>query len=258
MNFIFKQCLLCCSILFATFSLVAQETYPDTLTYSLGIDVSGARSTGIFSRTSFRVGVHLHLTHGRLEFNNDLSYQFNNTNGLKLLDDWRNVTSLQYHLGGAWNWFPIVLHLYENNIIYRVDRRNQLGVGIGGYPLDKNGYQIRFTTGYFYENETYNGDTFINSELIDPQRINNNVWLHLTTKIPIAKRGSFNIDFWYFQSFKESEDYALSILPKLQMKINEHFSFMVRYDWRFENVFLEPLVDTNDLLLFGLNVKFGN
>jgi len=145
----------------------------------------------------------------------------------------------------------------NNFLIEKAKNALLLGVGIGAYPYDKNGYQIRFTTGYFYENETYNGDTFINSELINPQRINNSVWLHLTTKIPIAKRGSFDIDFWYFQSFKERGDYALSILPKLQMKINRHFSFMIRYDWRFENVYLEPLTDLNDLLLFGLNVKFG-
>jgi len=258
MHSFIKISLLCLAIVVHTCALNAQDSYSDSLAYTLGIDLTGTRSTGILSRTTLRVGGKLHISKSRWELNDDLSYQFNKTNDRTLLDNWLNIASLRYHLGGNWNWFPIALYQYENNLIYRVQNRHRLGLGIGAFPYDKNGYQIRFTTGYFYENETYNGDTFINSELIDPTRKNNSGWFHLTNKIPIAKKGALILDVWYFQSFEEREDFAISILPKLQMKINQHFSFLVRYDWRFENVFLEPLTDFNDLLLFGLNVNFGN
>jgi len=246
------------ALLFSDVPMVAQEMYPDSLTYKIGVDLTGMRNTGVFSRTTLRVGSQVQMKQKRWEFNNELSYFYNKTNDIQLLDNWLDVASLQYHLGGKWNWFPIALYQYETNLIYRVKNRNRFGLGIGAYPIDKNGYQVRFTTGYFFENENYNGDKFVNSELINSNRRNSSAWIHLENKIPIAKRGEFTLDIWYFRSFEESADYSIWILPNLKMKINEHLSFLIRYDWRFENVYLEPLTDVNDLFLFGLNIAFKN
>lgn len=245
---------------------IGQDNYPDSLNYSINTSLSGTRIAGIFSRTSVVVGTNLVLKQNRWEFHEDFSYRFNNTNGFKFEDNISNVAFLNYHLGGSWNWFPILFHQYEDNIIYRVDRRNRLGVGIGAHPLSKNGNSFRVTTGYYYENETYNntnptgGDPFgfENSELLGAQRKNNNVWIHTTNKLPLSKQINFQLDLWFFQSFKESSDYSFSVFPKLNAKINKHFSFFIRYDYRFENVYLEPLVNANELLIFGVNANFAN
>jgi len=267
MKYTFKNTIgVCLIIVFSHTFSTAQEQFPDSLNYSISAKLSGTRMAGIFSRKSFVVGSELVLKQKRWEFHENFSYRFNNTNGFKFEDDIVNVAFLHYHLGGAWNWFPILLHQYQNNVIFRVDRRNRLGVGIGAHPLNKNGYSFRFTGGYFYENETYNnanpagGDpfSFENSELLGAQRKNNNAWIHVTNKLPLSKQMSFQLDFWFFQSLKESSDYSFSVFPKLNAKINKHFSFFVRYDYRFENVFLEPLVNANELLVFGINAKFAN
>lgn len=240
------------------FQLAAQENYPDSLTYRIGINFSGSRSSGVISSTAVKLGGQLHLEKRRWAFNNDLSYLFNNTNGRKLFDNWLNKAAIHYHLGGDLNWFPVVLYQFETNVIYRVQNRNRFGVGIGAYPFDKNGNKMMFSTGYYYENETYNGDSFINSDLINSNRRNSSGWFHISNTYTIAKRGAIILDFWYFQSFEEIDDYSLVVLPRLQMNINKHFSFLIRYDWRFENVYLESLSSANDRILFGLNVKLGN
>jgi len=245
---------------------VCQEDYPDSLNYSLNTKLSGTRMAGIFSRNTVVLGAELVLKQKKWEFHENFSYRFNNTNGFVFEDNISNVAFLHYHLGGRWDWFPLLLHQYEDNIIFRVDRRNRFGAGIGAHPLNKNGYSFRFTTGYYYENETYNnanpsgGDPFgfENSDLIGAQRKNNNAWIHTTNKLPLSKQINFQLDFWFFQSFKESSDYSLSVFPKLNAKINKHFSFFIRYDYRFENVYLEPLVNANELLIFGVNAKFAN
>jgi len=228
MNIFFKALLIGLGFLSSCFIVAAQESGADTLKYKLGIDFSGARSSGVFSRTTFRAGANFTLTQNRWEFQNDASYQFNNTNGIKLLDNWMNVASLQYHLESVWKWFPVALYQFETNYIYQVKNRHRFGLGIGAYPIDKNGYLLRFTAGLFHENELYNFNKFVNSNLENPKRQHNSAWLHLTNKIPIGKtKGVLEIDFWYFQSFKEGSDYSLSILPKLKIKINKNLSFHI-------------------------------
>lgn len=248
------------SLIFSISSLLlSQESNSsDTISYKLSMDVSGARSSGSFARTAIGLGGDLVMQKGKWEFHENASYRYNNTNGRKLLDDWLSQATLIYHTEGTWNWFPIAIHQFENNIIYRVNRRNRFGLGLGAYPLDKNGYLLRMSSGWFYENEEYNGDTFINSNLVSSKRENSNLWFHVKSQIPLGKtKGLIGIDLWYFQSLKENEDYTLRIQPSIKMRINTHFSFLVKYDYRFENVYLESLVSSNDILLFGLNVKLG-
>jgi len=240
--------------------LFSQENFvTDSVSYKLSMDVSGARSSGSFARTAVNFGGDLVIEKGKWEFHENVSYRYNNTNGRKLLDDWLSQAMLIYHTEGWWNWFPIAIHQFENNIIYRVNRRNRFGLGLGAYPINKNGYLVRMSTGWFYESEEYNGTAFINSELIGSHRENSNLWFHMKNEAPLGKtNGLLGLDLWYFQSFKENEDYTLRIQPSIKMRINKHFSFMVKYDYRFENVFLESLVSSNDILLFGVNVKLNN
>jgi len=80
------------------FIAAAQESSKDTLKYKLDIDFSSARSSGVLSKTTFREAAIFTLTRHKWEFHNNTSYQFNNTNGNKLLDNWMNVAYLQYCL----------------------------------------------------------------------------------------------------------------------------------------------------------------
>jgi len=166
MNSLLKTLLIGIGLLFY-FNASAQENRPDTLRYKMGLDLTGTRATGVFSTTTIRVGTNVNLENKKWTFNNSLSYQFNNINGLTIRDNWLEVAYIQYHLGGKWNWFPLALYQFETNVIYQVKDRHRFGTGIGAYPLDKNGYSIRFTTGWFYESELYGGDRFVNSDLID-------------------------------------------------------------------------------------------
>jgi len=67
---ILKALLIGVGLLSSCFMAVAQESGMDTLKYKLDIDFT--------------------LTRSKWEFHNNTSYQFNNTNGTKLLDNWMN------------------------------------------------------------------------------------------------------------------------------------------------------------------------
>jgi len=236
-----------------------QETRADSLSWKIKFDIGGNRSTGFFSRLGFRGDLGIDFEYGRWELHNNLNYLYTDVNGFTLMDNWLNIVYLGYYLGSDWRLSALALHYFETNLIYRVESRHRTGVGIRAIPYKKDGGLIRFTTGVFYEDEQYNGDLFLNSELQDNQRTNPSTWFHGTATAPlISKMSSITLDFWYFQSFDEREDFALTISPMVQLKLGSHFTFFAKYDWRFENVYLESLTDTNDNLVFGFGANFGS
>jgi len=93
---------------------------------------------------------------------------------------------LKHKTATKWKWFPIALYQFETNYIYQVKNRHRYGLGVGAYPIDEDGYLLRFTTGWFCENQLYNFNKFVNSDIENPKT-----------------KGVLELDFWYFQSFKQ-------------------------------------------------------
>ena len=62
----------------------------------------------------------------------------------------------------------------------------------------------------------------------------------------------------YMQSFKEASDFDIWLIPSVSFRLNNSFSFFVNYDYRFENVHLEAISPSNDILVAGLTLTFAN
>ncbi|MDB4292301.1 DUF481 domain-containing protein [Maribacter sp.] len=228
------------------------QSKADTLSYDLSFDLSGSYISGLVNRTTVVLGSDATLRKKNWAVFNKLSYRFNITNGNKLENNWYDLASIVYYPKGRKSFYPIAFYHFESNLLYRVKRRHRFGVGAGSVIYDKNNIFLRAAAGILQESTIHNGSVFVNSSLLDAQRTNGFIAAQLNNNYSLFNdKVALNLEGWFLKSIEEGADYDIWFIGSLDFKLTKAFSFLVRYNYRFENVYLEGLTAKNDVLLFG-------
>lgn len=244
--------------LFLAGSPTASFSQNDTLKYKVELNFSGRRITGTFRQVVLSGGFNVDVLFKNWHLENTTSYRFNKTNDRLIEDNWYDLATLKYYPKGSRKFYPGLFFHFDNNLIYRVVRRYNYGVGLGSV-LDKGDMKLSLLTAIASGNSTYNGSEFENSARDIATRRNGLFLFRIDNGYAIAKNKiNFSYQLFYFQSLKESADYTFRLNARTSFRIIKGLSFFVVYDYRFENVHLETLSNYNDIVLFGINWALSN
>jgi len=236
-----------------------EQTSKDTLDYDITLKLGGARSSGVFNRSAFSIAANKNINVGNWAFHNNISYRNTSFNGIQIEDNWYDLFSAFYYPNGQKRWYPLGFYHFDNNLLFRVDRRHRMGIGIGSDIFENEKVFFQVYAGYGYEDTRYNGSDFANSELDFAHRNNGLFLLYLNNNYTfLNKKFNLKLNLFYMQSIKEAMDYDLWFRPGLQYLLTKNIALSINYDYRLENVYLESLTPANDLLIFGLNLTFDN
>ncbi|MEL6843610.1 MAG: hypothetical protein AAFP02_10375, partial [Bacteroidota bacterium] len=190
---------------------------------------------------------------------NTLTYRYTQLNGSLFENNWYDLFSVFYYPNEKQNWYPVAFYHFDNNLLFRVSSRHRLGVALGSVVLKREHVFLRFGAGFGYEVTRYNGEQFANSDLDTAFRENGLVLVRINNDYTfLDDRFVLKLDLFYMQSTKEILDFDIWFRPSLLYKISEKISLSANYDYRYEHVHLEELPAANDILLYGLNIKFAN
>ena len=240
------------TMLLTSFSAYSQSQ-KDSLQYKVNLDFSGRRISGTFKQLVVGGGFNLDLLYKNWHLENKTTYRYNKTNTRVIEDNWYNLTTLKYYPNGKKKLYPGAFYHFDNNLMYRISKRHQYGIGLGS-ELDKGIVKLSLLAGIAHENSTFNGFEFVNSERDFSNRKNGLFLFKLNNGYSFAKkRINFSYQLFYFQSLKESADYDIWLNSRISFKVFKGLSLHVVYDYRLENVHLEDLSNYNDIILFGFN-----
>jgi hypothetical protein len=229
------------------------QSQKDSLEYKVDVNFSGRRISGTFSQVVAEGGVNVNLLYKNWHLENNTTYRYNKTNTRLIEDNWYDLVSLKYYRNGNKELYPGAFYFFENNLIYRVKSRHNYGIGLGSV-LDKGAMKLSILGAIAQENSTFNGSEFVNSERDFSTRKNGLFLFRIDNGFSFAnKKINFLYQFFYFQSLKESADYDLRLNSRISFKVFKGLSCFIVYNYRFENVHLEPLSNYNDIVLFGFN-----
>ena len=244
-------------MLLMSFSSYGQNQ-KDTLAYEVDLNFSGRRISGTFKQVVVGGGFNVDLLYNNWHLENKTTYRYNKTNTRLIEDNWYDLISLKYYPKGKKKLYPGVFYHFDNTLMFRVKSRHQYGVGLGSV-LDKGAMKLSILAAIANEHSRFNGSEFVNSERDFSNRKNGLFLFKLNNGYSIAKKKiNFSYQLFYFQSLKESADYDIWLSTRISFKIIKGLSFHVVYDYRFENVHLEPLSNYNDIVLFGFNWRLKN
>lgn len=229
------------------------QNQKDSLQYKIGLDFSGRRISGTFKQVVAGGGLHLDLFYNNWHIENKTTYRYNKTSTRVIEDNWYELITLKYYPKGKKKIYLGVFYHFDNSLMFRVEQRHQYGVGLGSI-LDKGLMKLSLLAGIANEHSIFNGFEFENSNRDFSNRKNGLFLFKLNNGYSFAKK-KINISYqlFYFQSLKESTDYDIWLNSRVSFKIFKGLSLHVVYDYRFENVHLEPLSNYNDIVLFGFN-----
>jgi len=244
-------------LLFFVVMLWTNPTYgqsqKDTLQYQMDLNFSGRRISGTFSQVVAGGGFNVDLLYHNWHLENKTTYRYNKTNTRLIEDNWYDLVTLKYYPNGSRKLYPGVFSHFDNNLIYRVKRRHNYGIGLGSV-LDKGTMKLSLLGAIANGNSTYNGSDFVNSNRDFANRKNGLLLFNLNNGYAFAKQKiNFAYQLFYFQSLKESADYIIRLNARIGFNVFKSISIYVVYDYRFENVHLESLSNYNDIVLFGIN-----
>jgi len=225
----------------------------DSLQYKMGLDFSGRRISGTFNQMVVGGGFNVDVRYNNWHLENKTTYRYNKTNTRLIEDNWYELVILKFYPKGQNKLYPGVFYHFDNNLMFRVNSRHQYGMGLGSV-LDKGAMQLSLLAAIANEHSTFNGSEFVNSERDFAIRKNGLFLFKLNNGYAIAKKKiNLTYQLFYFQSLKESADYDIWINARIGFKVIKGLSLHIVYDYRFENVYLEPLSSFNDIILFGFN-----
>jgi len=249
----FKHIIALAGISFVTSSIIFGQAQKDSLEYNLGVNISGRRISGTFNQVVAGGGFTADLRFGNWHLENKTTYRFNKTNERVIEDNWYDLAILKYYPKGKQKIYPGVFYHFDNNLMFRVKRRHQYGVGVGSV-LNKGAMKLSLMAAIANENSFFNGSDFVNSDRDFANRKSGMFLFKFNNGYSIAKQKiNFSYQLFYFQSLKEATDYDIWLNSRVSFNMFKSLSFHVMYDYRFENVHLEPLSTYNDIFLFGLN-----
>lgn len=244
-------------LLFVSFSSYGQSQN-DSLRYKVDMNLSGSKISGTFSQVVAGAGLNVDLLFSYWHLENRTTFRYNKTNTRLIEDNWYDLATLKYYPNGKKKLYPGVFYHFDNNLSYSVKSRHQYGIGLGSV-LDKGSMKLSILGTVGYENSTYNGSEFVNSERNFSNRKNGLFLFRIDNGYAMAKKKiNFFYQLFYFQSLQEGADYDIRLNARMSFAILKGLSFQVVYDYRFENVHLETLSNYNDMLLFGFNWTLRN
>ena len=229
------------------------QSQKDSLQYKVDLSFSGRRISGTFNQVVAGGGLNVDLLYNNWHLENKTTYRYNKSNTRVIEDNWYDLVVLKYYPKGNKKLYPGAFYHFDNNLMFSVKNRNQYGIGLGS-ELDKGVMKLSLLAAIAYENSTFSGSEFVNSERDFSNRKNGLFLFKLNNGYSFAeKKINFSYQLFYFQSLKESADYDVWLTSQVNFKIFKDLSFRVVYDYRFENVHLESLSTYNDIVLFGFN-----
>lgn len=225
----------------------------DSLQYEVDLNVAGRRISGTFSQVVVGGGINADIFYKNWHLENNTSYRYNKTNTRLVEDNWYELITLKYYHNGYKKLYPGVFYFYETNIIYRVDKRYNYGLGLGSV-LDHGTTKLSLLAALASENSHYNGFEFENSDIDDSKRNNGLFLFRLNNAYTFAdKKITFSYQLFYLQSLKEGPDFDIRLNSRISFKVFKELSVFAAYNYRFENVHLEALSNYNDIGMFGIN-----
>lgn len=251
----FKYLLSIFLIFFSISSTLAQET--DTLDFNTTLTLGGMRKAGVFSQTNVNASLSTIARKSKWTFDNQTTYTYTIVNGNELSNDWTVVSKLGYQLAQQ-PIAPTFLHVYKNNLLYRIQHSQRYILGASVTPLTDR-KQFWFFIGGGYERTIYNGNTFENSPLTSNQRNFGMTTLYIeNTHHLIQDKLFLKYSLFYIQSVEEWSDYTFWIIPSLNITINKNLIFAVSYDYRFRNIHLVDIPSFNELMTFNIKISIDN
>ena len=233
------------------------DSISNPLKYSLKGNLSGSLITGTFQQFSIAPSLDFKVFTKRWEVHTITRYRFNNTNGLVIENNWYELITFSYFTQKN-RLLPIAFYHFDNNVIFRVNRRHLAGIGVSS--LKETDHWIwRFSAGLGYDDTEYNGEEFVNSERIGAVRRRSLFigGIRLQNQF-FDKKLNWSHDLFYGHSLIEGDDFFFRYISQLSWKIAKPLSITARYEHRFEHVHLTSLSGLNTILLFGLTYTVGN
>ncbi|MCI4671828.1 MAG: DUF481 domain-containing protein [Bacteroidia bacterium] len=235
-------------------SLLAQEV-SDTLQYNGSLTLGGSYKTGLVNQTSIRGSVENSFKKSDWALYNRTSYFYSEVNNNRLFNDWTVVSKLGYTITDRAKISPTLFHLYKSNLLFRILNSHRFLFGASITPL-KNPKALVYV-GVGFDNTSYAGDQFVNSDLNNSNRRFGISTIHVENKHHFGdKKFSLSYSLFYFQSFKESADYTVWLIPAFAVAFNKKLSLVINYDFRYRNVHLVDFPAINQALTVNLNVSF--
>jgi hypothetical protein len=239
-----------------TITVMAQGVI-DSLYYKTSITLGGNRRTGLNAQNNFTGTFNLELNKSSWSFENISDYAYAEANGKELANDTKMISLLKKNFSEKKTFVPTFIHVFENSLLYRIDNRQSVKLGVTITPLEKRN-QFWFFIGLGYDRTFYEGELFINSDNIGRTRSFTIASIYLKNEHELIKdRLTLNYGLYYVQSLEELYDFTLWFTPSLDIKISNTFAFAIKYDSRFRNVHLAELPSFNDIITYSLKVSLS-
>lgn len=230
----------------------------DSLKYQIDVQIGGQRKTGVFSQRSLRITASNQFERGNLFLQNVSAYTYTNVNSNTIADDWDFRSILMYRSNSNARVLPAIAHNFHSNVLYRIVNSNRVIAGIRTIPFKKIP-NFTFLLGAGYERSNYAGEIFLNSPYISDQRSFAVGFANLSGKHTLGKHKiHFQYNLSFVQSMREVKDYFLWLTAGISIPIGKTFGIGMNYDFRYRNVHLGEIPQTNDLLLINLKINLSN
>ncbi|MCI4671870.1 MAG: DUF481 domain-containing protein [Bacteroidia bacterium] len=228
------------------------------LGYQINLNVSGRLLRGTFRQSVFASRAEITLNKSSWEIHHIGSYRFNNTNGVKIEDNWYQLLTLSY-VTQSKKAFPLLFYLFDNNLLLQVNSRQMAGIGMGLIHDEWEQAYLRVDGGFGYESTLYNGTSFENTESINPRREKALFYARIIHRHDFLEgRFKFSNLLLFRQSLIEAPDFYILIRPQIGLKLFKQLSINFSYEFRYENVYLSSLSGINTILIAGLNYRLSN
>jgi hypothetical protein len=236
---------------------VMAQGISDSLSYKTSISLGGNRRTGLNAQNNFTGAFNLKLNKSSWGFVNISDYAYAEANGKELTNDIKTISFVKKSFSEKKAIVPTFIHVFENSILYKINNRQSVKLGVTITPLEKR-KQFWFFVGLGYDHTVYDSEIFINSDKIGSTRSFSISSVYLENEHKLIKdRLTLSYGLFYVQSLEEVRDFTLWFAPSLDIKISNTFAFSVKYDARFRNVHLVELQSFNDILTYSLKVSLS-
>ena len=236
-------------------SALISQSGSDSISANLELTLGGRRQAGAFSQTLVTATGTGSVQSSGWSLENNTSYTYSIANEILISNDWSVVSTLRYSPNTWKKVSPTLLHIYKNNLIYRIQHSQRALLGLHLTPLTSKPEFWLFVGGGL-EHTRYNGEEFNRSPLINSVRNFPLAILFLENSHVLMKdRVTFSYQLFYLQSLEEAPDWTVWLIPDLQLHVTSAVALSVTYDYRFRNVHLTEIPGFNSQLSFSIRVQ---
>lgn len=234
--------------------IIAQD-YSDSVQVNSTITVGGMRQTGVLSQTNVNGTLQLEAKKSLWSLLNQTTYAYITANERIISDNWTVLSILKRSLLKAPAISPTLLHVYKNNLQYKILNSHRFSFGASITPFkEKQAFWLFVGAGY--EHTLYDDEDFVNSLRVSSTRefAATTVYVENEHQL-IAEKLTLKYGLFYIQSWQEASDFTIWIIPGLNLAISKRLALAVSYDYRFRNVHLATVPSFNDVLTANLKIS---